>query len=74
MIDTIPNKPQVGDLVCDINFTDWEREFGIITLIETGEQGTLYFIEWTCGTLMGYTTAHHLGKIKEMLENVHINT
>ena len=33
-------KPQVGDLVCDINYSQWEQDFGLISLIETDKMGT----------------------------------
>lgn len=77
MTDTMANRPQVGDLVCDINYTQWEREYGIISLIEYwgDEDGThLYFVHWTNGGLAGYTTAHKLKDIEQMLENVKQNT
>ena len=74
MTNTTTTSPQVGDLVCDINYTQWEREFGLISLIETDKMGTLYFVHWTSGGLAGYTTAHKLKDIKQMLENVKQNT
>lgn len=67
-------KPQVGDLVCDINYSQWEQEFGLISLIETDKMGTLYFVCWTSGNLAGYTTAHKLKDVEKMLENVKQNT
>lgn len=77
MIDTTVIRPQVGDLVCDINYCRWEKEYGIISLVEHwgDADGThLYFVHWTSGGLAGYTTAHKLKDIRVMLQNVQKNT
>lgn len=57
--------PQVGDLVMD-----YADDFGVISLIETDKEGTLYFVLWTSGGLTGYTTAHKLRDIKAWTINV----
>ena len=55
----------IGDLILDDG-----GDVGIISLIETDKQGTLYFVLWTSGSLEGYTTAHKPNKIKRWTENV----
>ena len=55
----------LGDLILDD-----EGDVGIISLIETDKQGTLYFVLWTSGGLQGYTSAHLPREISRWTENV----
>ena len=59
----------LGDLIIDDG-----GDAGIVSLIETDKEGTLYFVLWTSGGLTGYTTAHKPNKIKRWTENVRLNT
>ena len=59
--------PQVGDLVMD-----YADDFGVISLIETDKEGTLYFVLWTSGGLRGYSTAHKLKEIEKWTINVRL--
>ena len=59
----------LGDLILDDM-----GDVGIISLIETDKQGTLYFVLWTSGGLTGYTTAHHPKEIHRWTKNVRLNT
>ena len=55
----------VGDLVIDLR-----GDAGIVSLIETDKEGTLYFVLWTSGGLTGYTTAHKPKQIMRWTKNV----
>ena len=68
MTNTIPDRPEVGDLVMD-----YGGDVGVISLIETDKHGTLYFVLWTNGGLQGYTTAHHPKEIYRWTENVRLS-
>ena len=57
----------VGDLILDDG-----GDLGVISLIETDKQGTLYFVLWTSGGLQGYTTAHKPKKIERWSKNVRL--
>ena len=59
----------LGDLIIDDG-----GDAGIVSLIETDKEGTLYFVLWTSGGLTGYTTAHHPKEIYRWTENVRLNT
>ena len=59
----------LGDLIIDDG-----GDAGIVSLIETDKEGTLYFVLWTSGGLTGYTTAHKPKQIKRWTENVRLNT
>jgi|TARA_R100000081_G_scaffold77666_1_gene44154 hypothetical protein len=60
-------KPEVGDLLMD-----YGGDVGVISLIETDKEGTLYFVLWTSGGLMGYTTAHKPKQIMKWTKNVRL--
>ena len=55
----------VGDLILDDR-----GDLGVISLIETDKQGTLYFVLWTSGGLQGYTSAHLARDIERWSKNV----
>tara|TARA_A100001515_G_C4501767_1_gene186926 strand:- start:16 stop:192 length:177 start_codon:yes stop_codon:yes gene_type:complete len=55
----------VGDLILDD-----EGDAGIITLIDP--VAPLYYVLWTSGGIMGYTTAHKPNKIKRWSKNVRL--
>ena len=55
----------VGDLILDDR-----GDLGVIALIETDKQGTLYFVLWTSGGLQGYTSAHLARDIERWSKNV----
>lgn len=59
----------VGDLVIDQG-----DNAGIVSLIETDKEGTLYFVLWTSGGLTGYTTAHKPKQIMRWTKNVRLGT
>lgn len=59
----------LGDLIIDDG-----GDAGIVSLIETDKEGTLYFVLWTSGGLTGYTTAHKLKEIKRWTKNVRLTT
>ena len=59
----------VGDLVIDLR-----GDAGIVSLIETDKEGTLYFVLWTSGGLTGYTTAHKPKQIMRWTKNVRSRT
>ena len=59
----------VGDLVIDLR-----GDAGIVSLIETDKEGTLYFVLWTSGGLTGYTTAHKPKQIMRWTKNVRLIT
>ena len=59
----------VGDLVIDLR-----GDAGIVSLIETDKEGTLYFVLWTSGGLTGYTTAHKPKQIMRWTKNVRLGT
>ena len=59
----------VGDLVIDLR-----GDAGIVSLIETDKEGTLYFVLWTSGGLTGYTTAHKPKQIMRWTKNVRLTT
>ena len=59
----------LGDLILDDM-----GDVGIISLIETDKQGTLYFVLWTSGGLTGYTTAHKPKQIMRWTKNVRLIT
>jgi len=65
MTTTTLDKPQVGDLLMDLT-----GDLGIISLVETDKEGTLYFVLWFNGFLQGYTTAHKLAEIERMRKNL----
>jgi hypothetical protein len=65
MTTTTLDKPQVGDLVMD-----YGGDVGVISLIETDKEGTLYFVLWTSGGLTGYSTAHKPKEIRAWTKNV----
>ena len=60
-------KPELGDLVMD-----YGGDVGVISLIETGEEGTLYFVLWSSVGLTGYSTAHNLKEIEKWTINVRL--
>ncbi len=64
-----PDNPQVGDLISDL----WD-DVGVISMVETDKEGTLYFVLWTSGYLTGYTTAHKPREIRAWTKNVRLNT
>ena len=49
---------------------DDRGDLGVISLIETDKQGTLYFVLWTSGGLQGYTSAHLARDIERWSKNV----
>tara|TARA_B100000035_G_scaffold251936_1_gene221114 strand:+ start:2235 stop:2417 length:183 start_codon:yes stop_codon:yes gene_type:complete len=55
----------VGDLILDDG-----GDLGVISLVETDKQGTLYFVLWTSGGLQGYTSAHLAKDIERWSKNV----
>tara|TARA_R100000315_G_C5078489_1_gene45555 strand:+ start:140 stop:322 length:183 start_codon:yes stop_codon:yes gene_type:complete len=55
----------IGDLILDDG-----GDLGVISLIETDKQGTLYFVLWTSGGLQGYTSAHLARDIERWSKNV----
>ena len=57
----------IGDLILDDG-----GDLGVISLIETDKQGTLYFVLWTSGGLMGYTSAHIPREIERWSKNVRL--
>ena len=59
----------IGDLVIDLR-----GDAGIVSLIETDKEGTLYFVLWTSGGLTGYTTAHKPKQIMRWTKNVRLGT
>ena len=59
----------LGDLIIDNG-----GDAGIVSLIETDKEGTLYFVLWTSGGLTGYTTAHKPKQIMRWTKNVRLNT
>ena len=65
------DKPELGDLVMD-----YGNDLGVISLIEppTGQVPELYFVLWSSGGLMGYTTAHNLKEIHMWTINVRLRT
>ena len=67
MTSTTMTKPEVGDLLID-----YGGDVGVISLIETDKEGTLYFVLWTSGGLMGYTTAHKRKEIDMWTKNVRL--
>lgn len=67
MINTTLDKPEVGDLIMD-----YGNDVGVISLIETDKEGTLYFVLWTSGGLRGYSTAHKLKEIEKWTINVRL--
>ena len=70
MTNTIPDRPEVGDLVMD-----YGGDIGIISLVEYwgDEDGThLFFVLWTSGGLTGYSTAHKRKEIVMWTKNVRL--
>ena len=59
----------IGDLIIDDG-----GDAGIVSLIETDKEGTLYFVHWTSGGLTGYTTAHKPKQISRWTKNVRLTT
>jgi len=59
----------LGDLIIDDG-----GDAGIVSLIETDKEGTLYFVLWTSGGLTGYTTAHKPKQIMRWTKNVRSTT
>ena len=59
----------IGDLILDDG-----GDLGVISLIETDKQGTLYFVLWTGGGLQGYTSAHIPREIERWSKNVRLDT
>ena len=59
----------LGDLIIDDG-----GAAGIVSLIETDKEGTLYFVLWTSGGLTGYTTAHKPKQIMRWTKNVRSTT
>ena len=59
----------LGDLIIDD-----AGDAGIVSLIETDKEGTLYFVLWTSGGLTGYTTAHKPKQIMRWTKNVRSTT
>ena len=55
----------IGDLILDDG-----GDLGVISLVETDKQGTLYFVLWTSGGLQGYTSAHLARDIERWSKNV----
>ena len=70
MTHTIPDRPEVGDLVMD-----YGGDVGIISLVEYWDQdGTdLFFVLWTSGGLTGYSTAHKRKEIDMWTKNVRLS-
>ena len=69
MTNTTLDNPQVGDLVMD--FGD---DVGVISMVESDKEGTLYFVLRSSGYLTGYSTAHKLREIRAWTINVRLNT
>ena len=69
MTNTTLDNPQVGDLVMD-----YGDDVGVISMVETDKEGTLYFVLWTSGGLQGYTSAHLPREILRWSKNVRLNT
>lgn len=67
MISTTMTNPELGDLVID-----YGGDVGVISLIETDKEGTLYFVLWTSGYLTNYTTAHKPKEIRAWTNNVRL--
>ena len=67
MTSTTMTKPEVGDLLMD-----YGGDVGVISLIETDKEGTLYFVLWSSGYLTGYTTAHKPKQIMKWTKNVRL--
>lgn len=65
MINTIADKPQLGDLVVGLG-----NDLGIISHIENDKLMCPYFIQWISGGLQGYTTAHNLFEIESWSKNL----
>ena len=59
----------LGDLIIDEG-----GDTGIVSLIETDKEGTLYFVLWASGGLTGYTTAHKPKQIMRWTKNVRLRT
>ena len=59
----------LGDLIIDDG-----GDAGIVSLIETDKEGTVYFVLWTSGGLTGYTTAHKPKQIMRWTKNVRLHT
>ncbi len=59
----------IGDLILDDG-----GDLGVISLIKTDKQGTLYFVLWTSGGLQGYTSAHLARDIERWSKNVRSQT
>ena len=59
----------LGDLIIDDG-----GDAGIVSLLETDKEGTLYFVLWTSGGLTGYTTAHKPKQIMRGTKNVRLHT
>ena len=59
----------LGNLIIDDG-----GDAGIVSLIETDKEGTLYFVLWTSGGLTGYTTAHKPKQIMRWTKNVRSTT
>ena len=68
MTNTTLDNPQVGDLIMD-----YGGDVGVISLIETVKEGTLYFVLWTSGYLTGYSTAHIPREIRVWTKNVRLS-
>ena len=58
----------LGDLIIDDG-----GDAGIVSLIETDKEGTLYFVLWTSGGLTGYTTAPKPKQIMRWTKNVRLS-
>ena len=69
MTSSTLDSPQVGDLVMD-----YGDDVGVISMVETDKEGTLYFVLWSNGYLTGYTTAHKLREIRAWTKNVRLST
>ena len=67
MTNTTLDNPQVGDLVMD-----YGGDVGVISMVETDKEGTLYFVHWSSGYLTGYTTAHKPKEIEKWTINVRL--
>ena len=68
MTSSTLDNPQVGDLVMD-----YGGDVGVISLIETDKEGTLYFVLWSSGYLTGYSTAHIPREIRAWTKNVRLS-
>ena len=67
MTSTTMTDPELGDLIID-----YGGDVGVISLIETDKEGTLYFVLWTSGYLTDYTTAHKPKEIRAWTNNVRL--